>query len=149
MIVRFIPRKFLASIGIKDDMNNATNTLISISIIVLFFLFVPFTLINEVPHFCLFQSLFGIPCPGCGVIRGLYNFVNFKGFCGLRENFVAYLFGLWILFQFIISFFKILGFSHLKRGDRIMKNIDSIIIFIFIINYFINLIIYYVTGNMP
>src|SRR5437016_5411192 len=51
----------------------AVNVAISHStvLIVLFFAPAVFSWLTEMPHACLFRSLLGIPCPGCGVITSL------------------------------------------------------------------------------
>lgn len=39
-------------------------------------LLLPFAV--HLPHFCLFRFLFGMPCPGCGILHSLIAICNFN-----------------------------------------------------------------------
>ena len=51
--------------------NNARKTHLNILFSTVI-IFCTFNIIRLLPHFCLFDFLFHIPCPGCGILTSIY-----------------------------------------------------------------------------
>jgi hypothetical protein len=47
--------------------------------------------------FCLYQSLFGIPCPFCGLTRAAYEFMHLRFISAWKFNPLVYLLAFWFL----------------------------------------------------
>ena len=43
------------------------------------------------PHFCLLKAILNIPCPGCGVLRGLVSLLSFDFASAWQYNPVSFL----------------------------------------------------------
>ncbi len=54
-----------------------------------------------IPHFCLLQRLLGIPCPGCGITRGLLAAAHFHFSAAWNFNPAGIV--LWFFFLFEIG----------------------------------------------
>jgi len=71
MDIAIIPSAFIDRLESDPERRIHVNVLLShllLFSVAALFVFLPSGLII-VPHVCLFQSLLGIPCPGCGITR--------------------------------------------------------------------------------
>jgi hypothetical protein len=58
-----------------DEINQIhANVLLSniLAIVLLVFWHNECVYVTSIPHFCIFQKILNIPCPGCGIIRSLF-----------------------------------------------------------------------------
>ena len=57
-------------------MNYEKKSMIWYSIMFSLILLLPlyYDVLSTIPHFCLFQNIFSINCPGCGMLRGTAPF---------------------------------------------------------------------------
>lgn len=70
IIPRFIIRKFISNETNQIHVNiMITSTLV---IIVLLFWHSHSSHLLSIPHFCVFQQLLNMPCPGCGLTRSIF-----------------------------------------------------------------------------
>jgi hypothetical protein len=71
MEITFIPHSILSYLCASKDrqihLNSALSALVLIAV---------FPVVSVLPHFCLAQALFHIPCPGCGITRSLLALEN-------------------------------------------------------------------------
>ena len=73
MEINFFPNWLLAKLKIVEERRRP----IALSLSALFILLlVPVAI--RLPHFCLAWFLFGIPCPGCGILHSLIAMFNFN-----------------------------------------------------------------------
>jgi hypothetical protein len=73
MEINFFPKWLLAKLKIGEERQR--HLALSLSA-VLVLLLVP--TVVRLPHFCLARFLFGIPCPGCGILHSLVAMLNFN-----------------------------------------------------------------------
>ena len=85
--------------GLKNKRIIILNLIILISI----FLF-PFyhQILYELPHFCLFQQLFSINCPGCGMLRSFHSLASFDITSAIKYNPLSIVFILFIMGEVVI-----------------------------------------------
>jgi hypothetical protein len=71
--------------------------------------------IEGLPHFCLFQKLLGIPCPGCGILHSLN--ASFRGdfHAAWRANPAGLVLAVALLFQACSSVLLLAGIAA-ERG---------------------------------
>jgi hypothetical protein len=72
MEINLFPNWLLAKLKIAEE--RWRHFALSLSA-VLILLLVPIAV--RLPHFCLVRFLFGIPCPGCGILHSLIAMMNF------------------------------------------------------------------------
>jgi hypothetical protein len=53
--------------------------------------------LSSIPHFCIFQKILNIPCPGCGIIRSLFAIAGGSILSGWKYNPA----GLFLFFYFL------------------------------------------------
>ncbi len=76
IIPRFIINKF-----IHDEISKIHANVLITSILIIFLLLLlnnHHVYLSSIPHFCLFQKILNIPCPGCGVTRSLLSMSNWN-----------------------------------------------------------------------
>ena len=97
------------------DMNFEKKSMILYSIMFSLILLLPlyYDFLSTIPHFCLFQNLFSINCPGCGMLRGTVALLNFNFFDAMNYNPISLIFLIYIALEIII------------RIMRLNNNIDS------------------------
>lgn len=55
--------------------------------------------VTAIPHFCLFQRVLGIPCPGCGISRSLLAAARFHFSAAWNSNPAGIAIWFFLLFQ--------------------------------------------------
>jgi len=73
MVISIIPKFFINKVVQDKEKQIHLNIIVSSALVLIIFSFtgVVVEILNDLPHFCLFQQLFSIPCPGCGIIRSI------------------------------------------------------------------------------
>ena len=95
IIPRFIIRKFISN---KINQIHANVLITSILVItVLLFWDSHYSHLVSIPHFCVFQKLLDIPCPGCGVTRSIFAVAKGNIFSAWKFNPA----GLFLFFYFV------------------------------------------------
>ena len=78
MEVAIIPRIFLRRL-LPDSVRQLHANILFSSVLVLVMLVLcqnQFQQISSIPHFCVFQKIMNVPCPGCGVTRSFFSIVE-------------------------------------------------------------------------
>jgi hypothetical protein len=97
IIPRFIIRKIF-----QDDLKQIhANILLSSLLVIIALLIAPIYSANiaSMPHFCLFEKVLHIPCPGCGITRSLFSVVRGNLFLAWHYNPAGLLLFFFTLFQ--------------------------------------------------
>ena len=71
--------------NLKTNFNRVVNILI---LLIVFTLFVIIFILNtKIP--CVFKSMLGISCPGCGMTRAIHEILHFNFFQSIKYNILA------------------------------------------------------------
>lgn len=73
MEIQICPRWLLRKFGVPQGLQRDAGILISC-----LFIFLSVPILIHVPHLCLAQRVFGIPCPGCGVTHSILALLQFR-----------------------------------------------------------------------
>jgi len=142
MEVSFLPFWFLRYFYPDFTRQYQLNILLSNILVILVFLIFKNSLIhflNMIPHFCLFDKIFGIECPFCGMTRA---------FCEISNSNFKQAFQLNVASFFVISFFlfqipfRILSLSfnqHINRISLFSKYTGIIVLIAVFANWLITL----------
>jgi hypothetical protein len=74
MEIAIIPRFIIRRLFPEEINQIHANVLLTniLVIVLLVFWHNDYVYLSSIPHFCIFQKILNIPCPGCGVIRSLF-----------------------------------------------------------------------------
>ena len=88
----------------NTELNKEKKLMIVYSIILGLIFLLPFyyDVLAAFPHFCLFQQLFSINCPGCGMLRGIVELSSFNLPGAMHFNPVSLFFVLYVFLEIII-----------------------------------------------
>ena len=121
---------------------NNLNILISNIIIIFVFILFRNTLIeflNLLPHFCLFDRLFNIQCPVCGMTRGLCELSKGNVNKAVSLNSACLLMGTFFILQIPLRLYSLFFINSTEKVNRISKLLSNSILFIILILWFLKL----------
>lgn len=75
----------LTEMNLKTNFNRVVNILILLIVFTLFVII--FILDTKIP--CVFKSMLGISCPGCGMTRAIHEILHFNFFQSIKYNILA------------------------------------------------------------
>ena len=75
----------LTEMNLKTNSNRVVNILILLIAFTLFMMI--FILDTKIP--CVFKSMLGISCPGCGMTRAIHEILHFNFFQSIKYNILA------------------------------------------------------------
>ncbi len=105
MEINIFPKWFLGKLNIAEERQPHLALLFSALSIPLLL-----PLVVHLPHFCLFRFLFGMPCPGCGILHSLIAILQFN----LGEAWASNPAG--------IGLFLLLGFQIVARPIVLLRS---------------------------
>jgi len=85
-------------------MKSDKRSMLVYSILLAFIVLLPFyyDALEAIPHICLFQQLFTISCPGCGMLRGLAELSSFNFSGAWHFNPASLLFAMVVFLEIFI-----------------------------------------------
>jgi hypothetical protein len=116
MEIAFVPSWLLNLLNRQKHVQWNLNVLFSSMLIVSSILLTSLDHVaNLVPHVCLVQYFFRVPCPGCGIIRSLTAFARLDLRTAWLNNPVGPFLGVFLCLQ-IPARISALLFEHLERA---------------------------------
>lgn len=119
MEIYFCPEWLLGKLPLRPEHKIHVGYMLS-SLLALAFVF----LAQSVPHICLMQVCFGLPCPGCGITHALRALLAGNWQASLAANPAGIMIALCLIFQLLARPFAIFhstfSFS-VQRGSRILS----------------------------
>lgn len=129
MVVKFIPDFILNFFLLNDEKKINLNVLISNIMLFVLIMFMQHLtiLLSNLPVFCVFQKILGIPCPGCGIIRSFIAISKLDLVSALKYNPVGIIIVLFVIIQIIVRFFVIFKEDVFKRINLYSKFTNIIV----------------------
>jgi hypothetical protein len=134
----FIPNRLLKYLFANERSYYNWNVLFSNILVLLVFSLMRYHIVgifNLVPHFCLFNTLFKIDCPVCGVTRSICVFFEGDVYQSLNFNPIGLLILLFILFQIVIRSIMIYNNGYDLLLNNISKKASSYLIILLLIHW--------------
>ena len=118
MNVTIIPYKIISLFTSDNERKMHLNALFS-TIIIIF----TFNILRTLPHFCFFQMVFNIPCPGCGILTSVYSITKFEFVESFIYHPVGFILVIFYLSQIPLRLIALI--EPIKLGNKI-KNFLNI-----------------------
>jgi len=99
----------------------------SLIFILLIFLYVYFNG-SSIPHFCIFEKLFDLKCPFCGITNSFEEILRFNFVNALKINFMSYALLLFLISKFLFNHFKL--FQYTLKSDNVFFGLCLIQFFV-------------------
>lgn len=144
MEIKFIPDFILSFFLLIEEKKINLNVLISNIIFFALIIFIQHLTIflTNFPTFCVFQKIFGMPCPGCGIIRSFIAISRLDLVSALKYNPVGIIIVLFVLIQIIMRFFVIFKEDAFKQISIYSKFMNNVI-------YFVLIAVWIIKVNLP
>jgi len=114
------------------------NVLISNTLLILTFLIFKNSLIeflNQLPHFCLFNTLFGFECPLCGITRAFCKIANADLNQAYNLNISSFFIAAFFLMQIPLRVISILNIEFNPNVNAISLYAEYIVWFAILANW--------------
>ncbi len=99
MEIALIPAGLLRSLCADPARRPWLNFAASSTLVMLFLVFCPPALLAHIPHACLAQKVFGLPCPGCGITTSLFALAQLRVSAAIAANPAGVFVAISLLFQ--------------------------------------------------
>jgi hypothetical protein len=126
IIPKFIINRFISD----DEIQIHLNVLLSSNFILIFLIFIRYVVVglNGLPHFCLFQRIFGIPCPGCGITRSFIALSELNIASSWHYNPVGIFIILFILIQIPMRVYAMIFINKGESISSLSKILSNLIV---------------------
>lgn len=138
MEIAFIPRFILASLSINSSIQKEYNILFSNIVIIISFLIFKndvIVIMNLVPHFCLFERLFGIDCPVCGITRAFCQISEGEFINAYILNLSSFIVGIYFIFQVPLRICSLINNHLIPKVNLISKRLGFFAIGVILVNW--------------
>jgi len=122
----------------RNNINILFSNILIVSVIVLFRNSL-IDVLNVIPHFCLFDKIFKLPCPVCGTTRALCEVAKGNVGQALELNYTSLLVAAFILFQIPLRIFSLLHKRSVRQVNAISKYSGYVLLIIIVLNWFADL----------
>jgi hypothetical protein len=140
MEISIIPRFLIKKITDNDIQQINWNILISTILILIVLIFIKISLINSIPHFCLFNKLTGLPCPVCGITRSFLSLYDFKIMESLKYNPNGLIISSFFILQIPMRIIVLFNENHFHLIEKISRIMTRLIITTLLIYWIIQII---------
>lgn len=128
MEISIIPGFLIRKISDNDIQQINWNILISTILILIVLIFIKISLIDTIPHFCLFNELTGLPCPVCGITRSFLSLYDFKVMESLRYNPNGLIISFFFILQIPMRIIVLFNENHFHMIEKISRILSRLII---------------------
>ncbi|MFZ9943258.1 MAG: DUF2752 domain-containing protein [Bacteroidia bacterium] len=132
MVIKLIPIRCFQSSFSNNYESHIWNSLFSGLIIIAFFLIFDLTPINQIYHWCLMDYIFGIQCPGCGILRGFSYIFSGKIVESFYFNPLAFLLFGSIVIQVLFAWYCLINKNRIYLHHTITTATEKLFLFLFI-----------------
>lgn len=144
MEISLIPRWLISKFNSEFRIQNELNILIS-NVLVLM-LFVVFNnslidLMNSIPHFCLFDKIFGIECPVCGTTRAFCELATGNLYQAFTLNFSSFFVATFFIFQIPLRAISLYKNALICKVNRVSKYFSYAVCIVILANWVMKLFI--------
>lgn len=140
MEISIIPRFLIRRISDNDISQINWNILISTILILFALLFIKLSLINYIPHFCLFERLTGFSCPACGITRSVFCLYDLRIVDSLKFNPNGLLISTAFVLQIPLRITALINEDYFPLIEKISRIITRLIISTLLIYWFYHII---------
>ena len=144
MEIAIIPKWLLKFISSDSSYQYESNILISnlfiISVFTLFKNLLP-EIVNALPHFCLFETITGIQCPACGIIRAFFELSKGNIVQACKLNFSSIFVALFFVSQVPLRIFSLCNPQLQSNITKISRWFSWVVLVVMAVNWFIYLAI--------
>ena len=142
MDIRLIPKSWLKSLNEELTIYHCNILISHAAIIVMTVIFsdILMTIVNSIPHFCLFRLLFGFDCIGCGVTRGLISLSQLKIEDSIRDNPASLVIAIAVLVKIPLGVIALMYSSLEKTLFDLSIKINKIVFLSILIVYSLKLL---------
>ena len=144
MEIAIFPRWVLSRFYTDFDSQYQLDILLSNVLIIALFLLFKGQIIegmNMLPHYCLFDKLFGFECPVCGTTRSLSALASGQIAVAYNLNASSILVGLFFLFQIPLRAVALTEVVSVTSINRISSIVGRVLIAVILISWLVGLII--------
>ena len=92
--------------------------------------------LNILPHFCLFDKLFGVECPLCGTTRAFSSIANADLIQAYNLNIASFIVAAFFLMQIPLRVISVIRNQLTPNINRISKYAEYIVWFAILANWF-------------
>jgi len=140
MEISIIPRFLIKKISDNHIHQINWNILLSTILILLILMIVNISVLDMIPHFCLFEWLTGVPCPACGITRSVLCIYDFQIVESLKFNPNGILISSLFILQIPMRIIALINERHFIWIDRLSGILTRILISTMLIYWFYNII---------
>ncbi len=142
MVIAFIPKVILKLFYTDYLRQYELNILLSNILLIVVFVVFGNSLIgflNLIPHFCLFDKIVGIPCPFCGITRGLCEISKGNIGSAFELNVASFFIALFFLSQIPFRILTILNPNTLQDVTKYSNMMGNILLILIGLNWMISI----------
>lgn len=130
MVIAIVPRWLMRYLSANNLTQYNFNVLISNTLLIIMFWLFKNSIIdflNQLPHFCLFQALFGIECPLCGITRAFCKIANADLNQAYNLNIASFFVAAFLVLQIPLRIFSILNNKFIPTVNTISKYAEYLV----------------------
>lgn len=124
---------------------NELNILISNIFVISIFILFKNSLIhylNYIPHFCLFDKIFGVECPVCGITRSFCEIAKGNLKQAFSLNLSGFFVALFFLLQIPLRIISLYNIKSIEKVNIISNYLSKTVLMVILINWVVKILMY-------